>query len=102
MFPSIHHLCRKQSHEKKRWSNLDYWNCKWDLNHEPAKKMKTNQHNSLNANVTGSNDDSISYYFNNHFNSFLCQEVPHCCAIQSLKDHFQRGPKVSQSQQVSA
>ncbi|KAH8946786.1 hypothetical protein BDL97_11G005000 [Sphagnum fallax] len=61
MFPSIHHLCRKQSHEKKRWSNLDYWNCKWDLNHEP-----------------------------------------HCCAIQSLKDHFQRGPKVSQSEQVSA
>jgi hypothetical protein len=30
------------------------------------------------------------------------EEAPHCCAIQSLKEHFQRGPKVSQSQQVSA
>jgi hypothetical protein len=28
---------------------LDYWNCKWDLNHAldiSAKKMKTSQHNS--------------------------------------------------------
>jgi hypothetical protein len=36
-------LCQKQSHEKKRWSSLDYWNCKWDLNHAldiSAKKMK--------------------------------------------------------------
>jgi hypothetical protein len=52
MFPSIRHLCQKQSHEKKRWSSLDYWICKWDLNHAldiPAKKMKTNQHNSLNV-----------------------------------------------------
>jgi len=43
MFPSIHYLCQKQSHEKKRWSSLDYWNCKWDLNHAldiSAKKMK--------------------------------------------------------------
>jgi hypothetical protein len=47
MFPSIHHLCQKQSHEKKQWSSLDYWNCKWDLNHAPyisANKMKKNQH----------------------------------------------------------
>jgi hypothetical protein len=29
------------------------------------------------------------------------KKQPHCCAIQSLKEHFQRGPKVSQSQQVS-
>jgi hypothetical protein len=51
MFPSIHHLCQKQSHEKKRWSSLDYWNCTWDLNHAldiSAKKMKTSQHNSSN------------------------------------------------------
>jgi hypothetical protein len=51
MFPSIHHLCQKQSHGKKRWSSLDYWNCKWDLNHAQdisAKKMKKSQHNSSN------------------------------------------------------
>jgi hypothetical protein len=49
MFPSIHHLCQKQSHGKKRWSNLDYWNCKWDLNHAldiSAKKIEKSQHNS--------------------------------------------------------
>jgi hypothetical protein len=49
MFPSIHHLCQKQFREKKQWSSLDYWNCKWDLNHAldiSAKKMKTRQHNA--------------------------------------------------------
>ncbi|CAN5976491.1 unnamed protein product [Sphagnum jensenii] len=69
MFPSIHHLCQKQSHEKKRWSSLDYWNCK-NLVHDWGRSGQ--------------------------------EEAPHCCAIQSLKEHFQRGPKVSQSQQVSA
>jgi hypothetical protein len=51
MFPSIHHLCQKQSHGRKRWSGLDYWNCKWDLNHAlniSAKKMKKSQHNFSN------------------------------------------------------
>ncbi|CAK9278784.1 unnamed protein product [Sphagnum jensenii] len=71
MFPSIHHLCQKQSHEKKRWSSLDYWNCKL-----------------LDQDYT--------------LNLTRQEEAPHCCAIQSLKEHFQRGPKVSQSQQVSA
>jgi hypothetical protein len=31
---------------------LDYWNCKWDLNHAldiSAKKMKMSQHNSSNV-----------------------------------------------------
>ncbi len=49
MFPSMHHSCQKQSHEKKWWWSLDYWNCRWDLNHAQdisAKKMKTSQHNS--------------------------------------------------------
>jgi len=46
MFPSIHHLCQKQSHEKKRWSSLDYWNCKWDLNHALDMSAKENENKS--------------------------------------------------------
>ncbi len=30
------------------------------------------------------------------------EEAPHRCAIRSWKEHSQRGPKVSQSQQRSA
>ncbi len=39
------------TYQKKKWSSLDYRNCKWDLNHALdifAKKMKKGQHNSSN------------------------------------------------------